>query len=96
MAERVLDLGFKLSFTGTVTFKKDMLSHKVIKYAGLENILIETDSPYLTPIPFRGKRNEPCHTVLVARTIAEILQVPLETVAETTVKNTVELFNKIK
>jgi TatD DNase family protein len=95
MAERVLDMGFKISFTGTITFRKNLQTHEVIRYVGLDNILIETDSPYLTPIPHRGKRNEPAHVALVARHLAEIMGAPLETVAEKMWQNTCGVFKRL-
>lgn len=96
MARRVLSMGFKLGFTGTITYKQNMMAHQIIRFAGIDNILVETDCPYLTPNPHRGKRNEPSYTVLVAQSLAEILGLPLETVAEKTVGNTLEVFSRMK
>jgi len=96
MATRVLDMGLKISFTGTITYKKNMLAHQVIRHVGLDNILVETDSPYLAPSSLRGGRNEPAHTVEVAQCLADLLNVPLETVAEKTARNTLEVFSRMK
>ncbi len=95
-AEKVVEMGFHISFTGTVTFKKDMPEHEVIRHVGIERILIETDSPYLTPAPNRGKRNEPAYVRFVAQKIAEILEIPFEKVAEITAANTRRLFTKLR
>ena len=66
---------------------------KVIKFVPLDRIMIETDCPYLTPKPHRGKRNEPAYVVEVARRIAEIKKIPLPKVAEATTDNALSLFN---
>jgi TatD DNase family protein len=89
-AEEYFELGFLISFNGLITFARDY--DKVIKNAPLERILLETDCPYLTPEPHRGKRNEPSYVKLVAEKIAEIKGISSEEVAETTTKNARELF----
>ncbi len=98
-AERYLNLGFYISFTGIITFqpsKKIIAQHAAILDAlakiPLDKILIETDSPYLTPNPLRGARNEPLNVKLVARKIAEVKGVSEEEVAETTFINARKLF----
>lgn len=87
-----LDLGFYLSFTGIVTFKNADPLRDVIRRAPLERMLVETDSPYLTPVPYRGKRNEPAHVRWVAETIAKVKGIDFEEVAETTTRNVQDLF----
>jgi TatD DNase family protein len=92
IARRFIDLGFKIGFTGIVTFKNAKELQEVAANIALENILIETDCPYLAPNPFRGQRNEPIYVKYIAQKIAEIKSISLEKVAEVTVKNTRELF----
>ena len=72
MAQRALELGFHISLAGIVTFPRALELKEVAKMVPLERLLIETDSPFLAPAPFRGKRNEPAHVVRVAETIAEL------------------------
>jgi len=93
MARAALDLGFFLSFSGIVTFPKAVALQKVAQEVPLDRMLVETDSPYLTPHPYRGKRNEPAYVQYVARKIAE-LKPPLtfEAVADATRENTQKLF----
>jgi TatD DNase family protein len=87
----VRGLGFYVSYPGIVTFKKSE-SINIIKEIGIDSILLETDSPYMTPVPFRGKRNEPANIVLIGRKIAETLDIAEEEVARVTTENTVHLF----
>ena len=89
-ANKLFDLGLLVSFTGIVTFSKTL--QKVVKQIPLDKIMVETDSPYLTPIPFRGKRNEPHMVSLVAEKIAEIKNIPLEEVAKITTATAKNLF----
>jgi TatD DNase family protein len=91
MARQVLDLGFHISFTGVITFKNSTAS-EVIRYIPFEKLLIETDCPFMTPVPHRGKRNEPAYVYFVAQKIAEIKGVSLERVAELTTTNTERIF----
>jgi TatD DNase family protein len=90
-AAYVRGLGFCISYPGIVTFKKSD-SIEVVKQIGIHNILLETDSPYMTPVPFRGKRNEPANIVLIGRKIAEALSISEEEVARITTENAVRLF----
>src|SRR5687768_5822165 len=87
-----LDLGFYLSFTGIITFKNAEPLREVVQKVPLERMLVETDSPFLTPAPHRGKRNEPAYVRFVAGTIAEIKGITLEKVAQVTTKNVQNLF----
>src|SRR5215813_2935321 len=87
LAEQALELGLSISFSGIVTFKKAEELRDIAKAVPLERLLIETDCPYLAPVPFRGKRNEPAFVVEVARCIAEIRGMALEEVARITTSN---------
>jgi len=93
-AKKFLDLGGYLSFTGIVTFKNAHDLREVVRQTPLERICIETDSPYLTPEPHRGKRNEPMNVIEVAKTIAKVKSISLEKVAEQTTKNALAIFRK--
>jgi TatD DNase family protein len=90
-AENVIEMGFLLGIGGIVTFKNSGLD-KVVKEVGLKNLILETDSPYLAPTPFRGKRNESWYITLINKKIAEILEVDEMVVAEKTYSNSLELF----
>ena len=91
-AEQVLALGFYLGITGPVTFKKADELRQVVAAVPLGRLLTETDSPFLTPQPHRGRRNEPAHVRFVAETIAEIHHQPLAVVAQATTENARRLF----
>ena len=90
-AVHVHELGFCISYPGIVTFKKST-SIDVVKQIGLQNILLETDSPFMTPVPLRGKRNEPANIVFIGRKIAEVLNITEEEVARITSENAIRLF----
>lgn len=92
LAEQCMELGFLISFSGIVTFKKADELRSVAKSIPPERLLIETDCPYLTPIPYRGKRNEPAYVVEVARCIAELRDVSFEEMARITSANFARLF----
>lgn len=91
MAEELIGMGFYISFTGNITFKKSDRP-AVIEKLPLSKMLIETDSPFLTPTPFRGKRNNPGFVRYVAEKIAEIKNIDISEVAKVTTKNTQNLF----
>jgi|ERR1041384_1383959 TatD DNase family protein len=91
-AEAVVELGFYISFSGVVTFKKAEELRETARALPLDRILIETDSPFLAPIPYRGRRNEPAYVVETARAIAELRSVELEDVGKTTSRNFKRLF----
>ena len=95
MAADCMDMGFYISIPGTITFKNAAMLHDVVKKLPLDRILIETDAPFLTPHPFRGKRNEPAHVRYVAEKIAEIKNLPLAEVARVTTHNAKTLFRLI-
>lgn len=86
---------FKIGINGIVTFKKSTLPD-VLRGASLHQIVLETDAPYLAPVPFRGKRNEPTYIWRTAEKVAEIFQVPVEEAVSQSRKNTLEVFNSIK
>lgn len=89
-AKKLKDLGFYFSFGGVVTFARDY--DDVIKEIGLDRIVLETDAPYVAPVPYRGKRNEPSYITHTAKKIAELLSKTYEEVAEKTTKNAREIF----
>ena len=92
MAQRVLDLGFHLSLAGIVTFPRASELKEVAKMVPLERLLIETDSPFLAPVPHRGKRNEPANVVYIAETIASLRGVEVTTIGEAARANFARLF----
>ncbi len=94
-AKQLIEIGFYISFTGIVTFGNKE-TESVVKSVDLNNILIETDSPYLAPIPFRGKQNEPSYVKFVAEKIADLKNTTIEEVTRRTTTNTHKLFTKIQ
>ncbi len=90
-AERVIGLGFKLGIGGVATFKNGGLD-KVLPHVGLAHLVLETDCPYLAPVPYRGQRNEPAYLPLVLHRVAALLGVAPEAVAEATTRTARELF----
>ena len=96
VARAALDLGFYISFSGILTFKKAQDLRDVAAFVPLDRMLIETDSPYLAPVPYRGKTNSPAFVSYVARQIAEIRQLPVEDVAKITSQNFETLFHDVK
>lgn len=91
-AKKVIELGFKIGIGGVVTFKNAKIA-EIVKEIDIKNILLETDSPYLAPIPYRGKRNESSYIPLIAQKISEIKNISLEEVAFQTTKSAEELFS---
>lgn len=91
-AENAIGMGFKLGIGGIVTFKNSGLD-KIVKEIGPENIVLETDSPYLAPVPFRGKRNESSYICIINKKLAEIFGMSEEEIASITFTNTTGLFN---
>lgn len=90
-AQKIIDIGFMLGIGGVLTFKNSKLS-QVIKNISIQNIVLETDSPYLSPEPKRGRRNESAYLVYTAQKLAEIYQVTLKEVADKTTDNARQLF----
>jgi TatD DNase family protein len=93
-AARAFDLGFDVSFSGIVTFKSSAAIQDVATWAPLDRILVETDSPYLAPVPLRGKPCEPAYVVHTARRVAELRGIPLEALAEATTANAERRFRR--
>jgi TatD DNase family protein len=91
-ARTLLDMGFYLSIPGTITYKSASSLLETLRYAPLDRILSETDAPFLTPVPHRGKRNEPAYVGLVVKAIAQAVGRPLEEVSEILYTNFVKLF----
>lgn len=91
-AKELIEMGHYISFTGNITFKKADNLREVLKSVKLDNLLLETDSPFMTPVPYRGKRNEPSNVLLVAEKIAEVQNASLEDVSRITNYNTYKLF----
>ena len=92
VAKAALDLGFYISFSGIVTFKSAADLREVVRQVPLERMLIETDSPYLAPVPHRGKTNQPAYVKYVAECVGAIKNLPVEHIAEATTKNFFALF----
>jgi TatD DNase family protein len=90
-AEKAVEMGFLLGIGGVVTYKNSLMG-KVVQHVGLDHLLLETDAPYLPPVPHRGKRNESAYIPLVAQKVAALKGVSVKTVAETTTANARKLF----
>lgn len=96
VAEQALALGFYISLSGIVTFKNAHQVHEVARYIPLERLLIETDSPYLAPVPYRGKRNDPSKVIHVAEKIAQLRGMTTQDVAQASKENFYRLFAKVR
>lgn len=95
--KEIKKLGLKIAFGGILTFKNSITAPQVCEVADLDDILIETDCPYLTPHPFRGKAiNEPKYTTYIAQKIAEIKKISYDSVVEKTTENAINLFTKAR
>lgn len=90
-AQRAISLGMKLGIGGVATFKNGKID-QFLNEIDLKQIVLETDSPYLAPVPYRGKRNESSYTLLVAQKLAEIYQLPIEEIAKITTENSKQIF----
>ena len=95
IAQEVLAMGFYLGFTGPVTFKKAEALRSVVQQVPLKRLLAETDAPFLTPHPYRGKRNEPAYTAFVVEKLAELHQLSAEEMAKVTTANAHRLFSNL-
>jgi TatD DNase family protein len=94
IAEAALEIGFYISLSGILTFKKADELRAIVKDIPLDKLLVETDSPYLAPLPHRGKRNEPAFTLHTAECLAELKGIPLQELAKITTDNFYRLFSK--
>ena len=93
---KLMERGGWASFTGIITFPKNENLLQAIKYYGVKNLMIETDSPYLAPVPYRGKRNEPSLLPIIAAKISELLQIPLPGLVEKILTNSHAFFDIVK
>lgn len=96
VARQALDLGFYISFSGIVTFKNALAIKAAAQSVPLERLLVETDSPYLAPVPYRGKTNQPAYVLHVAEEIANLRELSLDRVIEATTNNFFRLFQQAK
>jgi TatD DNase family protein len=95
MAEKCIGMGFYISFTGNLTYKpneKTFTAHKIVKHTSMEHMLLETDTPYLPPVPYRGKLNEPAYIKYTAEKIAELKEITVDEVGRITTNNAKALF----
>ena len=92
LAEAFIKLGYYISIPGTVTYKNALLVKEVASKVPLDRMLIETDAPFLAPVPHRGKRNEPAFVALTAKEIARLRQMDLEDLEKITTQNAIDLF----
>jgi TatD DNase family protein len=92
MAKVCIDMGFYISIPGSITFKNAESFREIVKRIPLEFLLVETDAPFLTPEPFRGKRNEPSYVRYTAQKVAEIKKVSLEKLSEVTTENAMRVY----
>lgn len=96
IAQKALDLNFMISFSGIVTFKNAQDLQLVAKNVPQDKMLVETDSPYLAPVPYRGKSNQPAYVVNVAEKIAELRELSVDNIADITTNNYFNLFGQLK
>jgi TatD DNase family protein len=96
MASECVSMGFYISFTGNITYKPNestLISYQILKQTNIESLLLETDSPYLPPMPYRGKQNEPSYLKHTAEKIAELKGIPIEELGKATAENAKKLYN---
>jgi TatD DNase family protein len=93
MAKECIEMGFYISIPGTITFENTAAFQQIVKHLPLESLLIETDAPFLAPVPFRGKRNEPSYVRYTAQKVAEIKKVSFEKVGEVTTENALRVYS---
>jgi len=92
MAKACIEMGFYISIPGSITFNNAERFREIVKKLPLDSLLVETDAPFLTPVPFRGKRNEPSYVRYTAQKVADIKKVPFEEVAKATSKNALRVY----
>ena len=90
-AKKIIEMGWMLGIGGVVTYKNAGLA-KLLEHISLDHLVLETDAPYLTPVPYRGKRNEPSYVTYVAEKIAEIKKISVQEVVEATTVNAKKIF----
>ncbi|WP_034994897.1 TatD family hydrolase [Beijerinckia mobilis] len=95
LAETAIDLGLSISFSGVLTFKKSEELRAIADRLPLDRLLVETDAPYLAPVPYRGKRNEPAYVAETAKVLAEVKSVSVEELGSVTTANALRLFDKM-
>jgi len=95
LAQKAIELGFYISISGIITFKNSQELVSTVKEIPLTNLLVETDAPYLAPVPFRGKKNEPAYIIKTHEKLAEIMDVSIHQFAQITTTNAMTLFSKI-
>jgi TatD DNase family protein len=95
LAERAVAIGLHLGIGGILTFKKSEDLRATVRDLPLDRLLLETDAPYLAPVPVRGRTNEPAHTAHVAKTLAEVKGVPVAEIERATTANFLHLFSKV-
>jgi len=95
LAFKIIDLGLSISFTGILTFKNSGALRELAAALPADRILVETDAPYLAPLPYRGKRNEPAYVVETAKVLADTRGVSADEIAAQTTKNFFRLFSKV-
>ena len=93
MAQEFIKLGYKIGIGGTVTFKNSKKLQDIVKVLDLKNMLLETDSPYLTPEPYRGTKNEPKNVYYVAQKISELKNINIDSVINVVNRNAIEEFD---
>jgi len=91
-AEKIVDFGYYIGIGGVLTYKNSLIS-EIANYIPLENIVLETDAPYLAPVPYRGKRNEPKYIQIINNRLAEIRKADVHAVKLQTTQNAIDLFN---
>ena len=96
LAKKALDIGFYISFSGIITFKNSQKLQEIAKKVPSDKYLIETDSPFLSPVPFRGKMNEPKNVYYIAKFLSSIRNIPIEQLSLETTNNTLDLFNLMR
>lgn len=96
LAKAALDLGFYISVSGIITFKKADELREAVKYVPMDKLMVETDCPFLAPVPYRGKRNEPAYVTHTAMTLSELKEITIDEVSDITTQNFFDLFNKVE
>jgi TatD DNase family protein len=96
LAKAALDIGLYISFSGIVTFKNSSELQEIASYVPSDRYLVETDSPFLSPVPFRGKTNEPKNVYFIAKFISNLRKISIDLVSQQTYQNTLNLFSNMR